>query len=212
MDDLGAMLSQFLSSQEGQQQLNAVASALGIQGGGAAQAAPAPAPAPAPSGGQLDIASLLSGLQSSIPPAASPTPQPASGGGIDMAQLGQILSSLNTSAQPQQPAQQGGGLDLSALAGLFGGQGTGQTAPSPPSQLPPPGLDMGAIMGLQRAFSAFGQDRNTALLLALKPSLSLERQKKVDDAVRILQLMKLLPLVKETGLFGDMSWLGGDRR
>ena len=38
--------------------------------------------------------------------------------------------------------------------------------------------------------------------MALKPHLSEERSKKVDDAVKIMQLIKLLPLIKESGLFG----------
>lgn len=212
MDELSAMLSQFLGSEEGQAQLNAVASALGM---GGAPSAPAP-PQPQPAGGQLDIASLLNSLQPAAAPArpSYPPPQAAAqppGGGIDMAALGGLLQSLTTPPPPPPPAQRSG-LDLSALAGLLGGGASSSGAP-PPSANPLPGLDMSALMGLQRAFSAFSADKNTALLLALKPSLSPERQKKVDDAVRILQLLKLLPLIKETGLFGDMSWLtgGGNR-
>ena len=43
-------------------------------------------------------------------------------------------------------------------------------------------------------------------LRALRPLLSEKRAKKVDDAVRIMQLVQLLPTLKESGLFR----LGGD--
>ena len=48
--------------------------------------------------------------------------------------------------------------------------------------------------------SMHADDKNTELLRALKPHFSEERAKKVDDAVRILQLIRLLPLVRESGL------------
>lgn len=59
------------------------------------------------------------------------------------------------------------------------------------------------------AVSAFNQeDRNTELLRALKPHFSQERAKKVDDAIKILQLIRLLPLVKDLGILPSLR--GGD--
>ncbi|MEG2174416.1 MAG: hypothetical protein RR135_02890 [Oscillospiraceae bacterium] len=66
------------------------------------------------------------------------------------------------------------------------------------------GIDMSTILLLQRALSAYNQtDRNTELLRALKPHFSAGRAKKVDDALRILQLIRLLPLLRESGLLGS---------
>ena len=82
-----------------------------------------------------------------------------------------------------------------------GGTGGGQTVPQ---------IDMNTLMMMQRAISAMGQeDKNTELLRALKPHFSPERAKKVDDAIRILQLMRLLPLAKEMGLLGRLA--GGSK-
>ncbi|MGI6264796.1 MAG: hypothetical protein ACOYJY_04935 [Acutalibacteraceae bacterium] len=54
--------------------------------------------------------------------------------------------------------------------------------------------------------SAFGGDsRETALLKALRPYLHGERVGRVDDAIRLLQIARLLPLL---GLTGEK---GGDR-
>ena len=64
-----------------------------------------------------------------------------------------------------------------------------------------PQIDINTLMMMQRAISMMGQeDKNTELLRALKPHFSSERAKKVDDAIRIIQLMRLLPLAKELGL------------
>ena len=49
-------------------------------------------------------------------------------------------------------------------------------------------------------------DDNTRLLLALKPHLSDERKKKVDKALSLLKIAKLLPVLKESGI---MNLLGG---
>lgn len=116
-----------------------------------------------------------------------------------------------SSPQAENASQQGSspsssqGPDLSALASLLGG-GSDQEVKAPAQDAP--GLDLGSIMMLQKAFSTFNQrDRNVELLRALKPHFSAARAKKVDDAIRILQLIKLLPLIKESGLLGS---LGGD--
>ena len=43
-------------------------------------------------------------------------------------------------------------------------------------------------------------DKRTALLSALRPNLSPEKQKKVDNAIKLLKLIDMLPLLKESGL------------
>lgn len=56
---------------------------------------------------------------------------------------------------------------------------------------------MKKIMGLMGQFNK--QDYRTKLIEDLKPLLSDERKQKADEAVRFLQLMDVLPLLK--GLF-----------
>ena len=152
MADLTEMLTQFLSSEEGKQQVNQVLSMLGQNGGG-----------------------------------SEPPPPP-----------------------PQQPQQQGGGMpDLSSLLsslGLGGGGGGGPAAPSGNSGLP--NLDISKLLRVQQLLSQKNDNSRTALLRALKPHLAEENRKKVDEAVRILMLLDLLPLIKESGLLGNL--LGGD--
>ena len=73
-----------------------------------------------------------------------------------------------------------------------------------------PPIDMNSILQIQKAMQLFSQsNHNVELLRSLRPLLSEKRQKKVDDAVRIMQLIQMLPMLKESGLFGT---LGGGLR
>lgn len=56
------------------------------------------------------------------------------------------------------------------------------------------------IMQAVSLFKGGGNDNRTALLLALKPHLSDDRQKKVDTAVKLLKFIEILPKLKESGL------------
>ncbi len=112
------------------------------------------------------------------PPAEQPSvvPPPSTNSGLDMNQLGSLLSQL----------------------GL--GQNTAVSAPQLPA------IDMNTMLQIQKAMQLFTQgNKNVDLLRSLRPLLSEKRQKKVDDAVRIMQLIQMLPMLKESGLFG----LGG---
>ena len=60
-----------------------------------------------------------------------------------------------------------------------------------------PDIDPSMIATLISTLGSAQPDGRSELLLALKPHLSAERQKRVDNAVRILKLIPLLPLVKQ---------------
>ncbi|MBR3868341.1 MAG: hypothetical protein IKM66_03420 [Clostridia bacterium] len=49
-----------------------------------------------------------------------------------------------------------------------------------------------------------GDDQRTALLKALKPMLSEQRQQKADEAIKILKIIQLLPLLRESGLLNGL--------
>jgi len=66
------------------------------------------------------------------------------------------------------------------------------------------GVDMGRLITLVSKFKNRGEDDRTRLLLALKPHLSSERAKRVDTAVKLLKIIDLLPLIKETDLFSGL--------
>lgn len=119
-----------------------------------------------------------------------------------------------------------GGIDLSALSGLFGaapppcgeaeaaGNGCGGSAGTPSSGGGTGGLDglgelfsnidMSTLIKLMNAYSSGGNNENTKLLLALKPHLSEKRQKRVDDAISLLKLAAIYPLIKESGILSSI--------
>ncbi len=68
-----------------------------------------------------------------------------------------------------------------------------------------PDFDFSTILKLQGLFSGDGQeDKNTALLMALKPHLSEERKAKADKAIKILHLLNAASILKESGLLNDV--------
>ena len=82
---------------------------------------------------------------------------------------------------------------------------------SPPATRPPsapaesaasPLPDLSALLGMAPLLSSLGKDdRDTVLLKALRPYLHGEREKKLDDSVKLMQLLKLLPILREGGIF-----------
>lgn len=116
--------------------------------------------------------------------------------------------------QPQAAAPAAGtgtpsGLpDLSALAALLGGA----QQPKPPQPSTPPLVDPATLGTIVTVLSRMnnGNDKNIELLRALKPHFSESRSSKVDDAIRIIQLLSLLPIIRESGLLSGL--FGGEKK
>ncbi|MBC8571335.1 hypothetical protein [Zongyangia hominis] len=103
------------------------------------------------------------------------------------------------------------GLDMDGGAQDASGGGNTATQSQPQQQggQPPVGgigdIDMNMIMGLQKVLSSQGgDDKNAALLRALKPHLSEKRSARVDNAIKIMKMIDLLPLLRESGLLGGL--------
>lgn len=110
----------------------------------------------------------------------------SSGGGPDLADLLQGLAGGQ------------GGSPLSALSGLLNGESGQKPREEPPG-------DGGLAQVLAKAaplLSGIQQDTDsTRLLRALRPMLSERRRQKLDQALKLLQFMRVLPLLKSSGLF-----------
>ena len=201
MDDLASTLSQILGNPEAMNQLKSAAAALGLgdMAGGQVNSQPQMNNPSA-----MNQASMNLGMNQGIPP------QMNNGMGFPQGQMDQMNQGGNPMPvnQGMNPPGSGGqnplgNLDLSALGSVLGSLGLGQGTQQPQQQSSLPAIDMGTLMKIQGALSRLSKsDKNVDLLMALKPHLSEERRKKVDDAVKIMQLIKLLPLIKESGLFG----------
>lgn len=66
------------------------------------------------------------------------------------------------------------------------------------------GFDFSMLLRVQELMGAMqNNDDDTKLLLALRPHLKEQRQKKVDQAVKMLKLYAVFSAVKENGLLQD---------
>ena len=100
--------------------------------------------------------------------------------------------------------------NLQSVASMLGmelPQNIVPAAPNPPQQQQQQqqsglaGLDPQAIMKISQLMQRMNSDDdNTRLLKALRPHIY--NQKKLDEAIRILQLLSLLPALRESGIFG----------
>lgn len=112
------------------------------------------------------------------------------------AQIGELLSDPQTMEQ------------IKALSGLFG-----QSAPAPPAQELPEqkpaalpsslgGADaLPAIMKFMPLITSLKEDDDaTRLLRAVKPFLSEARQEKLEQAIKILRIIRIVPLLRENDL------------
>ena len=92
---------------------------------------------------------------------------------------------------------------LSEIAGMLG---FSPDAP-PPQAVPEPqdsGMpDIGMLMSLAGKLKDAGtDDNNINFLVALRPLLGEDKQPRIDRAIKILRLINLLPVLKESGILG----------
>ena len=123
-----------------------------------------------------------------------------------MQMIQSMAQSLGLNPPPEQPSvvppvKNSPSLDMSQLGSLLSQLGLGQNGAPPAPSLPP--IDMNTMLQIRKAMELFAHgNKNVDLLRSLRPLLSEKRQKKVDDAIRIMQLIQMLPMLKESGLFG----------
>ena len=90
---------------------------------------------------------------------------------------------------------------------ILGGLGMGKSPEEP--QNSGMNIDPSQMQTMMSMMSAFGQkadDHRTKLLLSLRPHLSEKRQKRVDNAVKILKLVHLAPALSKLGLFENFAF------
>ena len=95
---------------------------------------------------------------------------------------------------------------LSELASMLGLSQEGKGLPAPPTtnELP---FDPAMLMGLFTKLKENSEDdENINFLCALKPLLSEEKKERIDKAIKLIKLLNLWPIIKESGLIDE----GGD--
>ncbi len=110
----------------------------------------------------------------------------------------------NTSAEKTQaPQTNNPPFDISALSSLLS---SGSNNPQPSSSSGLSGSlspdTMQSIARLMPLLSGLSQeDETTALLTSLRPFLSAEKRRRLDDAGKMLRVMRILPKLRSTGIF-----------
>lgn len=111
-----------------------------------------------------------------------------------MGKLGELLSDEESVKQLSELAQM-------LMGG--GGEGEAENEAAPESSGSSP--DISSLMKLTGLLgTASQQDKNTDLLLALRPHLGEEKQKKVDKAIKLLKIIALWNVAKESGLLQEL--------
>lgn len=123
-----------------------------------------------------------------------------------MQKIGELLSDEESMNQIKELAEM-----------LKGSDNSTEEAPFPPPQEEPQhtenteqgfGFDLGMLFQIQNVMQSLSSnDKNTDLLLALKPHLKEEKQQRVDKAVKLLKLFAIFAVVKESGLLKSMDIL-----
>ncbi|MDO5559990.1 MAG: hypothetical protein Q4F95_10375 [Oscillospiraceae bacterium] len=67
------------------------------------------------------------------------------------------------------------------------------------------GFDFSLLFKLQDLLNNGAGDKNSELLIALKPHLSEKKQDKVDKAVKVMKLISVFNILKESGLLKDLD-------
>lgn len=211
-ENIGDLLLQQLNDPQKMQQLGQMLSSLGLGGPANAQTNAQQASSGQGSS-EPNLSALLSALQQQMENGSSGQNQPS------QAPAGANLSALLSTLQQQMENGSKGNSasDLSSLllalqqgAAQNGTNSAGQALSAlqgSPSGANAPAISMDTILKIQRTMQALSRSNpNIDLLRAMRPLLSPRRARKVDDAIRIMQLIQLLPALKESGLFA----LGGD--
>ena len=63
-------------------------------------------------------------------------------------------------------------------------------------------FDFGSLLKFTEIMGAM-KDKNSELLLALKPHLKEDRQQRVDKAIKMMKLLAIWNIVRDTGLLKD---------
>lgn len=225
MDDLNSTLGAILNDPEKMAQLRAVAESLGMNPGGNPPASSQPAQQPAgsnstdsPSSEHNEDAASSETNEDTGDAQTTQTAQTSTNTNPDSGEhagtnSGQTNSNSNTNGNTNGNNR----IDPASIASILqnfqnaggGNNGNAETSSGNSS------MDPGAVAKITQVLSAFNNknDKNVELMRSLKPHFSAARASRVDDAIRIMQVLRAWPALRDSGLLGNLNNLfGGGRR
>lgn len=207
LDDLNSVISSILGDPQKMEQLRNVAQSLGMNPGGSP-----PGQGFGSNGAPPNMNNMGMNMNMNMNPNmgmgqaggsrnGSPVPNPAPN---DNNYNGQ-------SANPSPPPNMNNGQPM--------GQPQNNGNQNPLGGLGGNGFNLGALSALGSILGGLNgnggsSDKNVQLLRALQPHISPSRAGRIDDAVRIMQLMSAWPAIRDSGLLGSLGNLfsGGGHR
>ena len=92
---------------------------------------------------------------------------------------------------------------IRSIAGMLGAESKSPQPPPPQNNAPNNMMSpevLNAVSRIMPLMSEYNkEDDGTRLLAALRPFLSRERQKKLDEASRMLHILRFLPMIQKLG-------------
>ena len=130
-----------------------------------------------------------------------------------MAQIRGMMSALGLgdSSTSETPPNSESSPGLGDLLGILGLESSPSHQNNPSSEASE-GMDINSnLLGtLGQMIGAYQKpDKNETLLLALKPYLKENRQNKIEEAIKIIKLLRLWPFLRQSGLLENL--LGGGK-
>ena len=191
MDDLSSKINELLSDPESLKQIQELSSMLG--GDSLHSTNQSSSQGQAPQQTQMPQTMQSQAMQSQAFQQQAPPSQVSSAQVPQQNQLQNLLSDLSQNNQQNQIQNLLAGLSqnnakqsspMSDLSSLMGGDSLSMITKLAP------------ILGSLRK-----EDDTTRLLNAIRPFLSMERRKKLDEAEKMMKMMRLLPYFKDFSLF-----------
>lgn len=118
--------------------------------------------------------------------------------------MGKIQEVLSDPESMQQISE------LAAMLQGSGGNEGGETPVSAPANETPPvpllgGIEPSMLLKMGELLRNSGDsDKNTALLMALRPHLGTQRQQRVDKALRLMKLWVVFQTMQKTGMLQQL--------
>lgn len=122
-----------------------------------------------------------------------------------MGKIGELLSDEESVRQLSELAQMLMGNSTSLPESEENSDVTEETVSSDSSSSENGFPDIGSLMKITGLMSSvLHNDKNAELLLALRPHLKEEKQKKIDKAIKLLKVIAIWKMAKESGILNDL--------
>lgn len=121
-------------------------------------------------------------------------------------QIQELANMLNSEMENSQNTQDTQSTNTSPMNNFFDSTSSNSTD-NPKNNNDMPNIDFSKIFQLIQMFNSTSNSKDTALLLAIKPYLTSERQSKVDKAIKLMKIYDIFTTAKSSGLLNSLDTL-----